>query len=85
MAKPNSLTVRYTIEDNFLRFWFKYIDKNRSIIELKNYVGLREIIKEDYATYSGLILEKYFIQKLAAPISTEKLVLGGPQNQNKMK
>ena len=66
MAKPNSLTVRYTIEDNFLRFWFKYIDKNRSIIELKNYVGLREIIKEDYATYSGLILEKYFILKLAA-------------------
>ena len=34
MAKPNSLTVRYTIEDNFLRFWFKYIDKNRSIIEI---------------------------------------------------
>lgn len=35
------------------------------MIEIKNFVGLRNIIKADYPTYSGKILELYFKQKFA--------------------
>ena len=65
LAKENSTTVRYEICDNFIRFWFNYFDRNRSLIEIKNFVGLRNIIETDYPTYSGKILELYFKQKFA--------------------
>jgi len=63
-AKEGSQTVRYEVSDNFLRFWFRYIERNRSLIELGNYTGLSKIIQADYPTYSGKTLELYFKQKL---------------------
>ena len=35
------------------------------MIEIKNFVGLQNIIKANYATYSGIILERFFRIKLA--------------------
>jgi hypothetical protein len=35
------------------------------MIEIKNFIGLRSIIKADYTTYSGRIMERYFRQQLA--------------------
>ncbi len=65
MSKPGSKnTVRFRISDNFLLFWFRFIERNRSMIELDNHDDLRDIVMSDYPTYSGLILEKYFRQKL---------------------
>ena len=46
-------------------FWFNYFDRYRSLIEIKNFDGLKSIIKNDYSTYSGKILETYFKQKFA--------------------
>ncbi|HEY5570955.1 MAG TPA: ATP-binding protein [Bacteroidales bacterium] len=63
-AKEGSQTVRYEVSDNFLRFWFRYIERNRSLLELGNYEGLSKLMYEDYATYSGKTLELYFKQKL---------------------
>lgn len=65
LAKEGTQAVRYEITDNFLRFWFNYFDRNRSLIEIKNFVALRDIIKNDYPTYSGRMLERYFIQQMA--------------------
>ena len=65
LAKEGSQTVRYEIPDNFLRFWFNYFDRYRSLIEIKNFVGLQSIIKKDYPTYSGIMLERYFKQQFA--------------------
>lgn len=66
MSKPGSKnTVRFRISDNFMQFWFRFIERNRSMIELDNYGDLREVVMRDYPTYSGLMLEKYFRQKLA--------------------
>lgn len=48
LAKEGSQTVRYEIQDNFIRFWFNYFDRHRSLIEIKNFVGLQAIIKADY-------------------------------------
>jgi AAA+ ATPase superfamily predicted ATPase len=63
-AKEKSQTVRYEISDNFLRFWFRYFWKNQQLIEIGNLTVLGNIIKNDYPTYSGDVLERYFKQKL---------------------
>ncbi len=65
MSKPGSKnTVRFRISDNFLLFWFRFIERNRSMIELDNHDDLLNLVMRDYPTYSGLTLEKYFRQKL---------------------
>ena len=65
LAKVGSQTVRYEIQDNFLRFWFNYFERHRSLIEIKNFVALRTMVLEDYPTYSGVMLERYFKQQYA--------------------
>lgn len=66
LAKPGSRTVKYRIEDNFLKFWFRFIYKYRSAVEAGNLDYLKEIVQRDYATYSGTLLEKYFVELLKA-------------------
>lgn len=63
-SKEGTQTVRYEIADNFLRFWFRYMERNRPLIEIGNFVGLEKIVSDDYTTYSGKTLEHYFRQKL---------------------
>ncbi|GHT77401.1 ATPase [Spirochaetia bacterium] len=65
LAAEGTQAVRYEIANNFLQFWFNYLDRYRSMIEIKNFTSLRSIIKDDYTTYSGKILERYFRQQLA--------------------
>ena len=64
LAKPGSRSVKYRINDNFLNFWFRFIYKYGSTVEIGNLDYLKEIIKRDYDTYSGPILEKYFMEKI---------------------
>ncbi|MCD8297046.1 MAG: DUF234 domain-containing protein [Prevotella sp.] len=65
MSKSGSKnTVRFRICDNFQQFWFRFIERNRPMIELDNYADLLDIVMHDFPTYSGLTLEKYFRQKL---------------------
>lgn len=80
LAKPRSKNVRYEITDNFLKFWFNYLDKNQTIIELGNFGTLLRIIKDDYPTYSGKVLEKWFMKKMAE--SQEYVNLGGWWEKN---
>lgn len=63
-SKEGTQTVRYEISDPFLRFWFRYFQKYQSLLQIRNFSGLATIIKKDYPTYSGLILEEYFRQKM---------------------
>ncbi|MGM0579352.1 MAG: ATP-binding protein [Bacteroidota bacterium] len=63
LAKPNSRKIKYQIKDNFLTFWFRFIYKNRSAIEIGNYEYVKEIVKRDFDTFSGLLLERYFRQQ----------------------
>ena len=82
MSKPGSKnTVRFRISDNFMQFWFRFIERNRSMIELDNYDDLREVVMRDYPVYSGLTLEKYFRQKLTE--DGAKWAHGGRQRQGK--
>jgi len=59
-AKPNSRSQKYKIVDNFLNFWFHFIYRHRSAIETGNFDYVKEIIRRDYSTYSGMVLESFF-------------------------
>jgi uncharacterized protein len=59
-SKVETKNVRYSIEDNFLTFWFRFIYKYSHIIEIGGFKELKAIIERDYSTFSGKILERYF-------------------------
>lgn len=61
-AKPNSQGVKFYIDDCFLMFWFRFVESNRSYVELGKFNLLEEAIHNDYTQFSGLVLEKYFRQ-----------------------
>lgn len=64
-SKPQSRNVKYFIDDNFLSFWFRFIYKNKGLIELENFALLREKINRDFPTYRGHYLEKFIRKDLA--------------------
>ena len=64
-SKPESRKARWSLNDNYLRFWFKFIYPNQSLIEMGKNELLRELIAKNYEQYSGLILENYFRAKIA--------------------
>lgn len=63
-SKPNTRQIRYYIDDNFLNFWFRFIYKYRSAVEISNLGFIRQVVERDYNTYIGRILEKYFRDQL---------------------
>lgn len=63
-AKPGSRFQKYAIDDNFLNFWFRFIFKNLSAVEMGNPGYVRRVVERDLDTYSGPFLEKFFIRLL---------------------
>ena len=63
--KPASRQMKFAIKDLFLNFWFRFIYRNRSSLELKNYEYVQQIIDRDYSAYSGRVLERFFLELLA--------------------
>ncbi len=59
-AKPNSRKLKYAIGDNFLNFWFRFLYRHRSAVEIGNFEYIKNILQRDYETYAGKILEKFF-------------------------
>ena len=64
LAKPGGRIQKYIINDNFLSFWFRFVYKYRSAVEIGNYKYLKAVVKRDFDTYCGLFLEKYFREKI---------------------
>ncbi len=63
-AKEGSQTVRFEIQDNFFRFWFRYIHRYSSLIEIQNMPALEQIMMADYTTFSVIALERWFRQRM---------------------
>lgn len=57
--------IRYRLDDNFLIFWFRFIFKYNYMLEIDAFDALQQIIRRDYETFSGKMLENYFKEKLA--------------------
>lgn len=73
-SKPGGRNSRWQLEDCFLRFWFRFILRNQSLVEMERNDLLLEIIERGYEQYSGLVLEQYFRQKW---IEEERVTLVG--------
>lgn len=58
--QSSNKNIRYTIEDNFFSFWFRFIYKYNYMLEIENYDAVKTIINRDYETFSGIMLERYF-------------------------
>lgn len=64
-SKPGNRNIRWSIEDCFFRFWFRFILPNQNLIEMERNDLLLEIVRRDYCDYTGLVLEQYFRQRIA--------------------
>ena len=62
--KSNNKNVHYAINDQFLKFWFRFVYKYTHIIEAGGIERLRAIAERDFTTVSGKSLESYFIEVL---------------------
>lgn len=61
--KSQNKNVHYALDDNFLRFWFRFIFRYSYMIESGAHQQLRMIVERDYNAYSGRVLEDYFREK----------------------
>lgn len=61
--KSQNKNVHYALDDNFLRFWFRFIFRYSYMIEAGAHQQLRLIVERDYNAYSGRVLEDYFREK----------------------
>ena len=62
--KSSNKNVHYAINDQFLKFWFRFIYKYTHIIEAGGNDRLRAIAERDFTTFSGKSLESYFNEVL---------------------
>ena len=62
--KSNNKNVHYNINDQFLRFWFRFVYKYNHIIEAGGNEKLKTIVNRDFTTVSGISLENYFNELL---------------------
>jgi len=63
-SKSESRNARWQITDSYLRFYFRFIYANQSLVELGQYNLLKSVILRDYETFTGKTLEHYFTNKL---------------------
>ena len=62
-AKENSKKVRYTLNDCFLIFWFRFFYKYQALVENRALKALGDIIQRDYSSVSGFMMERWFAKK----------------------
>lgn len=63
LQKSDNKNIHYAIHDNFMRFWFRFVYKYNYVIEANAFGKLESIVTENYSTYSGRVLEQYFMDK----------------------
>lgn len=64
--KANSKNSRYVIKDPFILFWYRYIERNRTLLELGQTQRIIRQIMEDLPNLEGKILEMIFREKILA-------------------
>ena len=62
--KSTNKNVHYTVKDQFLKFWFRFVYKYTHIIEAGGNEKLKTIAERDFTTVSGKSLESYFNETL---------------------
>ena len=63
----------------FFRFWFRFVYRNRGLMELERFDRMREIAERDFDTFCGYALERYFHWKFIE--ESDYTVMGGWWNR----
>ena len=53
----------YRIDDNFFRFWFRFVFRRQYLLQIRMFEELRSVVKRDYEVFSRHALEGYFREK----------------------
>lgn len=82
--KPNSKNSRYVIKDPFILFWYRYVERNKTLLELGQTQRVVRQIVEDLPNLEGKVLEMIFREKILAqpPIEFD---VAGPVFKNREK
>jgi len=74
--KPNSKNSRYVLKDPFIYFWYRYIERNKALLELGQTGRVVRKIMEDLPNLEGRVLEMVFREKILAKPRMEFDVAG---------
>lgn len=63
-SKPSARGVRYSIDDPYFRFWFRFIEpaKCRNLAERQDWPNLLRIVNQYWPQFIGRTLETWFLQ-----------------------
>ena len=53
----------YQIDDEFFRFWFRFVLKYQHLLAQKQYAAVRAVVDRDFDAFAGRSLERYFRAK----------------------
>jgi len=74
--KPNSKLSRYLINDPFILFWYRYVQKNLALLEMRQTSSVLGRIAADLPNHEGRVLEMIFREKILAQPPMEFDVAG---------
>ena len=63
-ASPGEKNVRYALDDEFFRYWFRFVHRHAYLLEIRGNDRLRDIVTRDWPTFSGLALERWHREAL---------------------
>ena len=63
--KSSTKAVRYALDDEFFRFWFRFVHKNAYMVEIGAFEALRTVVRRDWDAFAGIALERWFRAKMA--------------------
>ncbi len=64
LSKPTTKVARWAIGDPFLRFWYRFMAQDEGLLEAGFVEPVEKRILEEYPTYSGAMLERWFREAL---------------------
>jgi len=59
-AKTTGKVQKYYIKDNFLKFWFRFVQMNRSALENNNFEYMKRYLNKNLPTFKGPVLETMY-------------------------
>ncbi len=62
--KHNSKNTRYVIKDPFILFWYRYMERNKALLEMGQTLQVMKQITDDLPNLEGKILEMIFREKI---------------------
>jgi AAA+ ATPase superfamily predicted ATPase len=74
--RPTSKNSRYVIKDPFILFWYRYIERNKALLEMGQFRKVIRQIVKDLPNLEGKVLEMIFREKILADPPIEFDVAG---------